>query len=138
MAQTFTPATATTMNVVYGVLDTIDDYIIQDLSVNEDVNTVQINDQLGQIAQVHPRQLHWTISFTAIGPEPDGEFPFTEGATAQFPSDTGPYYRVNTVEKRATYNDTQKLAITMEAWDGAYAYPDPNSTTGGQALRATT
>lgn len=108
--------------VVYGVQDTLSGYILQDVTITEDVNTVQIPDQTGDIAQVISLQRHWTISFTAIGPN---TIPLNIG-TQQFThgSDTL-YYHVNSVERRATYNDTQKWAVTMEAWYGAVDAASP-------------
>lgn len=131
MAYTFNPSGAGTIEVKYGVDALLTGYVIQDLTVTEDVNTVQIPDQKGAVAQIKSMQHHWTISFTAIG---NGDAPFSGNLGAQqFSLDGGTttlYYHVNSVERRATYNDTQKWAVTMEAWDGAYAYPTVDSTSG--------
>lgn len=108
-------ADATAQDVVYGVQQTLTGYILQDLTITEDVNTVQIPDQTGDIAQVISLQKHWNISFTAIGPN---TAPLDIG-TRTFPTTNGLKYHVNSVERRATYNDTQKWAVTMEAWYGA-------------------
>lgn len=120
MAYTFTPSTATTIaqTVVYGIADTLADYILQDINVTEDVNTIQIPDQKGAIAQVRGMQKHWNISFTAIGPNtaPGGG----AGSTITFTTATGSFKAfVQSAERRATYNDTQKWAVTMEAWEDA-------------------
>lgn len=136
MAYTFNPSGAGTIDVKYGVDALLTDYVIQDLTVTEDVNTVQIPDQKGAVAQIKSMQHHWTISFTAIG---KGDAPFSGNLGAQQFSLDGThtyYYHVNSCERRATYNDTQKWAVTMEAWDGAYAYTGVDSTS-GQAIGPT-
>ena len=120
MAYTFVPNTATTIaqTVVYGIADELKDYILQDINVTEDVNTVQIPDQKGAIAQVRAFQKHWNISFTAIGPNtaPGGG----AGSTITFTTATGSFKAfVQSAERRATYNDTQKWSVTMEAWEDA-------------------
>lgn len=121
MAYTFVPSTATTIaaTVVYGVEDTLANYILQDITVTEDVNTVQIPDQQGAIAQVRGMQKHWNISFTAIGNNstaPGGG----AGSTITFTTATGTFKAfVQSCERRATYNDTQKWSVTMEAWEDA-------------------
>lgn len=112
MPYNFVPDNATSLCVVYGIEDGLSDYILQDVNVHEDVITVQIPDQKGAIAQVFPFQHHWTVSFTAIG---KGEAPVTVGDTQEI---GGINYYVQTCERRATYNDTQKWSVTMEAWDG--------------------
>lgn len=137
MAYTLNPEAAGTLEVVYGIDQTLTDYVLQDVTVTEDVNTVQIPDQKGAIAQIKSMQHHWTISFTAIG---KGDAPFSGNLGAQQFSPDGTntyYYHVNSCERRATYNDTQKWSVTMEAWDGAYAYPTIDATTGGQVLGPT-
>lgn len=113
MAYTFKPTDATTISVVYGVEDALTGYIIQDINVSEDVNTVQIPDQKGAIAQILPFQHHYTVSFTAIGPN---TAPATVGSTLTI---GGIVYYVNSCERRANYNDTQKWGVQMEAWQGA-------------------
>lgn len=120
------PSSAGTIEVIYGINDELTNYILQDVTVTEDVVTVQIPDQKGAIAQIKSMQHHWTISFTAIGPN---TAPLSLGAQT-FPSSNGLYYHVNSVERRATYNDTQKWSVTMEAWEKAVAYPTVDSTTG--------
>ena len=120
MAYTFVPSTATTIaqTVVYGIADELKDYILQDINVTEDVNTIQIPDQQGAIAQVRGMQKHWNISFTAIGPNtaPGGG----AGSTITFTTATGSFKAfVQSAERRATYNDTQKWSVTMEAWENA-------------------
>lgn len=120
MAYTFTPSTATTIaqTVVYGIADELANYILQDINVTEDVNSIQIPDQQGAIAQVRGMQKHWNISFTAIGPNtaPGGG----AGSTITFTTATGSFKAfVQSAERRATYNDTQKWAVTMEAWEDA-------------------
>lgn len=120
MAYNFVPSTATTIaqTVVYGIADELANYILQDINVTEDVNTVQIPDQKGAIAQVRAFQKHWNISFTAIGPNtaPGGG----AGSTITFTTATGSFKAfVQSAERRATYNDTQKWSVTMEAWEDA-------------------
>ena len=124
------PSGAGELEVIYGIEQELTDYILQDVTITEDVNTVQIPDQKGAIAQIKSMQHHWTISFTAIG---KGDKPLDLGAQ-QFPADSGIYYHVNSCERRATYNDTQKWSVTMEAWEKAVAYPTIDSTTGGHEL----
>ena len=122
MAYNFVPSTAASSiasTVVYGVEDTLSGYILQDINVTEDVNTVQIPDQQGAIAQVRGMQKHWNISFTAIGNNntPPGS---GAGSTITFTTATGSFKAfVQSCERRATYNDTQKWAVTMEAWEDA-------------------
>ena len=113
MAYTFTPSGASSTTVIYGVAETLENYIIQDLSVNEDVATVQIPDQKGAIAQIKSMQHHWTITFTAIGPD---TAPATVGASKEVAGITG---MVMSCERRSTYNDTAKWSITMDCYDGA-------------------
>ena len=121
MAYTFVPSTAASAiapTVIYGVEDTLSGYILQDINVTEDINTVQIPDQKGAIAQVRGFQKHWNISFTAIGPNsaPGGG----AGSTITFTTSTGSFKAfVQSCERRATYNDTQKWSVTMEAWEDA-------------------
>lgn len=116
MAYTFVPsaaATTTAATVIYGVQDLLTDYILQDVTVTQDTNSIQIPDQQGAIAQIRPMQGHWTMSFTAIGP---ATAPATVGETKTI---SNIVYYVNSCERRATYNDTQKWAVQMEAWEGA-------------------
>lgn len=127
---TLKPSSAGIIGVIYGINQELADYILQDVTITEDVNTVQIPDQKGAIAQIKSMQHHWTISFTAIGPN---TAPLSLGAQ-EFPDDSGIYYHVNSCERRATYNDTQKWSVTMEAWDGAVAYATVDATTGGHEL----
>ena len=122
MAYTFVPEKAATdiaSTVVYGVQDTLSGYILQDINVTEDVNTVQIPDQQGAIAQVRAFQKHWNISFTAIGN--NNTAPGSgAGSVIEFQTTTGKFKAfVQSCERRATYNDTQKWAVTMEAWEDA-------------------
>lgn len=122
MAYTFVPSTAASAiasTVVYGVEDTLANYILQDITVTEDINTVQIPDQQGAVAQIRGFQKHWNISFTAIGNNstaPGGG----AGETITFTTATGTFKAfIQSCERRATYNDTQKWAVTMEAWESA-------------------
>lgn len=123
MAYNFVPSNAASeiaSKVVYGVQDQLSGYILQDINVNEDINTVQIPDQQGAIAQVRGFQKHWNISFTAIGNEmtaPGGG----AGEVITFSTADGRSFNafVQSCERRATYNDTQKWAVTMEAWEKA-------------------
>lgn len=117
MSYSFTPATATSMTVIYGIEDELADYILQDVTVSKEINSVQIPDQRGRIAQIRDRQKHWSISFTAIGPEPDGSTaPFKVGDSYTFDNVTGV---VMSVEKRSTYNDTAKWSVTMDCYEDA-------------------
>lgn len=135
MAYTFVPSTAASTiaaTVVYGIQDELANYILQDISVSEDINTVQIPDQQGAIAQVRGFQKHWTITFTAIGNNntaPGGG----AGEVITFTTATGSFKAfVQSAERRATYNDTQKWSVTMEAWEDAKCGTDtlgPVSTT---------
>ena len=124
MSYTFKPSTANTLSVVYGIEDDLPNYILQNVNVSEDVNTVQIADQKGAIAQVLPFQHHWTVSFTAIG---KGDAPVTVGDTQTI---GGIKYYVQSCERSATYNDTQKWSVQMEAWDGATLSADINDKFG--------
>ena len=126
MSYTFAPSTAGNTAVIYGVEETLSGYILQDFNVNEDVNTVQIPDQKGAIAQVFPLQHHWTLSFTAIG---SGTAPVTVGSTLK-PEGQDITYYVNSCERRATYNDTQKWSVQLEAWDGTVAKASSTDTEG--------
>lgn len=126
MPYTFVPSTAGNTSVIYGVQEQLSGYILQDFNVNEDVNTVQIPDQRGAIAQVFPLQHHWTLSFTAIG---SGTAPVTVGSTLK-PENQDIVYYVNSCERRATYNDSQKWAVQLEAWDGAVAKATSEATEG--------
>ena len=123
MAYNFVPEKAASdiaSTVVYGVQDQLSGYILQDINVNEDINTVQIPDQQGAIAQVRGFQKHWNISFTAIGQGMDAPGGGA-GEVITFTTATGTSFQafVQSCERRATYNDTQKWAVTMEAWEDA-------------------
>ena len=114
MAYTFTPSAASTISVVYGIEDLLDNFILQDLNVTEDMNSYQIPDQKGAIAQIHNLQKHWTLSLTAIG----GSVAPAGGA-GSVTTIGGITYYIQSCERRATYNDTQKWALQLEAWESA-------------------
>jgi len=123
MAYTFVPDKAATdiaSTVIYGVADVLSGYILQDINVTEDVNTVQIPDQQGAIAQVRAFQKHWNISFTAIGNNNTAPGKGA-GSVVSFTTADNKTFKafVQSCERRATYNDTQKWAVTMEAWEDA-------------------
>ena len=121
MAYTFTPNPVPT-TIIYGVQDALTGYILQDVNVNEEILSVQIPDQEGAIAQIKDMQKHWTVSFTAIGPN---TAPATVGTSFTFGTYTG---MVNSCERRSTYNDTAKWSITMDCYDGAsYGPLHPNT-----------
>ena len=115
MSYTFTPSdpSASAATVIYGVQDALTGYILQDVNVNEEILSVQIPDQEGAIAQIKDMQKHWTVSFTAIGPDTQ---PATVGASFTFGTYTG---IVNSCERRSTYNDTAKWSITMDCYESA-------------------
>lgn len=115
MSYTFKPSdpSASAATVIYGVQDALSGYILQDVNVNEEILSVQIPDQEGAIAQIKDMQKHWTVSFTAIGPD---TAPATVGASFTFGTYTG---MVNSCERRSTYNDTAKWSITMDCYDSA-------------------
>lgn len=125
MSYNFTPTNANALTVIYGIEDTLatDDsaWILQDVNVTTDINSIQIPDQRGRIAQVRDRKKHWSVSFTAIGPEPttdgdDADTPFKLGTSYTFSGITGV---IMSVEKRSTYNDTAKWSVTMDCYEDA-------------------
>jgi hypothetical protein len=123
MADTFefVPAMSTVSGVVYGVKDVLSGYIVQDIQVTQDANSVTIQDQEGKTALVFPLQKHWNLSCTAIGPNTaPSSGPGSTTTISGGPEGSVTYY-IQSCERRATYNDTQKWAVTMEAWQGAQA-----------------
>lgn len=119
---------ASQVEVVYGIEETLTGYILQDLNITKDVSSYQIPDQHGDIAQVHNLQKHWTVSLTAIGPNsaPAG------GAGNTFTMGGIKYY-IQSCERRATYNDTQKWALQVEAWQDATVGGDSSKKLGPTA-----
>lgn len=119
MSYQFTPndPSASAATITYGVQDALSGYILQDVNVNEEILSIQIPDQEGAIAQIKDMQKHWTVSFTAIGPDTQ---PATVGESFTFGTPPNQYIgMVNSCERRATYNDTAKWTITMDCYDSA-------------------
>lgn len=121
MPYNFTPSNANALTVIYGIEDTLEDYILQDVNVTTEINSIQIPDQRGRIAQVRDRKKHWSVSFTAIGEEPTGENdPFVVGNSISFGTSPNTVTGVVvSVEKRSTYNDTAKWSVTMDCYEDA-------------------
>lgn len=120
MAFQFTPTNANSLSVSYGVDHLFDGYIVQDETITENVDSIQIPDQKGKVAQVWGIQRRWSCSFTLVGPT--SQVPTHAGATYQWyhPGDDVKYnYFVQSCELRNTYNDTSKWSIQMDCYQDA-------------------
>lgn len=120
MAFAFTPSNASSLSVSYGIDHLFDGYIVQDETLNESVDSIQIPDQKGKVAQIWGIQRKWTASFTLVGPT--SAVPTHAGATYQWyrPGDGAKYnYFVQSCELRNTYNDTSKWSVQMDCYQDA-------------------
>ena len=120
MAFAFTPSDANTVDVAYGIDHLFTDYIIQDEKLTESVDSVQIPDQKGKVAQIWAVQRKWNASFTLVGPV--DTVPTHAGSTYQWyrPGSSTKYnYFVQTCEQTGTYNDVAKWTVQMDCYQNA-------------------
>lgn len=118
----FRPTNADALSVVIGVKNELAGYIIQNETINEGINSLEINDQTGRVAQVIAYDKTFNCSLTAIGPD---TAPLSVGQTWSWkkPDGTALDYIVQSVERASTYNDTAKWNITALAYAHA-SYSD--------------
>lgn len=120
MAFAFKPSGADQVAVVLGIDHEFTNYIIQDETITEQVDSVQVPDQKGKVAQVHALQRKWSASVTLVGPI--SSKPCSAGDTFQWYKDGGDTkvnFFVQSCELRSTYNDTAKWTVQMDCYQNA-------------------
>lgn len=120
MAFAFKPNDASSVAVVLGIDHEFANYIIQDENITEQVDSLQVPDQKGKVAQVHALQRRWSATMTLVGPV--SSKPCSAGDTFQWYKDgtnTKVNYFVNSCELRSTYNDTAKWSVQMDCYQDA-------------------
>lgn len=123
MAFTFVPNDANTLSVQHGVDHLLSGYIIQDESITENVDQLQVPDQKNRIAQVISYQRWYNCSLTVMGPVTTQ--PAVPGSTLSWYTTTGTKidYVVDNVTLNCVYNDTAKWNMSMTAYINA-SYAD--------------
>ena len=128
MAFAFVPAGANSLNVAYGVDDTLTNYIVQNENITNALENLTIQDQKGRVCQVIAYDKGSNLSLTLIGsstaPCAVGDQltisagTITVTAVASGGSATGGYV-VQSVDRACTYGDTAKWNITATGWEHA-------------------
>ena len=121
MAFSYKPTDANSINVAYGVDNTLADFIIQNINITESTQNLEIADQKGRTAQVIAYDKGKTLTFTAIGPStlPSGFAPGAAIAVADNGAITvnqSGNFIIQSIERACTYNDTAKWNVTAQGW----------------------
>lgn len=119
MAFSFKPSDANTIAVQIGIDHILSGYIIQSESITENVESLEIPDQKGRVAQVIAYDKSYDCSLQVIGPV--ASMTYHSGATFSWYDANGTSidYIIQSVQLNCTYNDTAKYTITMQAWPHA-------------------
>ena len=115
MAFAFTPSTAASITVAYGVDNELTGYIVQNEDISENTQNLEIADQKGRTCQVIAYDKGMTLRLTVIGPS---TAPCDAGDTFAWKDKDGTAqnYIVQNVNRTCVYNDTAKWQIEAVAW----------------------
>ena len=119
MAFAFTPTTANSIAVQLGIDHILTGYIIQNETITENTENLNIADQKGRTAQVIAFDKSYDCTLQVIGPV--SSMTYNAGDTLSWYDATGTSidYIIQSVQLNCTYNDTAKYTITMQAWPHA-------------------
>lgn len=108
----------------WGIDHTLDNFIIQNESINEEVITDTTQDQKGAVVSQLDYDKHWTLTFDIIGDTAHvsqalggtvaGDGTFVAGDTA-FMYGNVPW-KIMSVNYAGAYNDKKKWSVTAERW----------------------
>lgn len=108
----------------WGIDHTIDDFIIQNETINEEVITDTTQDQKGAVVSQLDYDKHWTLTFDIIGDTAHvsqalGGVANDDGTFVA--GDTGFLYgnvpwKIMSVNYAGAYNDKKKWSVTAERW----------------------
>ena len=108
----------------WGIDHTIDDFISQNESINEEVITDTTQDQKGAVVSQLDYDKHWTLTFDiigdtahvsqALGGTVNGEGTFVAGDVQFYYG--GNYWKIMSVNYAGAYNDKKKWSVTAERW----------------------
>ena len=136
MAFSFQPSGAASVDVAYGVDNTLNNFIIQNEDQTENIENLTIADQKGRTCQVIAYDKGETLSLTAIGPKTapcaaGDVITLTSGAYSASSASSGnaltDSYVVQTVKRTCVYNDTAKWQIEAVSWKHA-TYTDKSES----------
>lgn len=108
----------------WGIDHTIDDFIIQNESINEEVITDTTQDQKGAVVSQLDYDKHWTLTFDVIGDTAHvsqalggtvaGDGTFVAGDVQFFYGNVP--WKIMSVNYAGAYNDKKKWSVTAERW----------------------
>lgn len=120
MAFTFVPTNATSVDVCIGVKHLLSNYIIQDETITESIDELEIPDQQGRTAQVYAYQKHYDLSFTCVGPTLSAPGSGAANSLSWYtPDGSALTYIIETCEVAFTNNDVAKWNVTAKAYINA-------------------
>lgn len=110
----------------WGIDHTLDNFIIQNETINEEVITDTTQDQKGAVVSQLDYDKHWTLTFDIIGDTAavsaalGGTLADATGATFQTGDYTFSYggakWKIMSVNYAGAYNDKKKWSVTAERW----------------------
>lgn len=123
MAFAFTPSTANSITVQIGIDHLLSNYIIQNESITETTQNLEIPDQKGRVAQVIAYDKSYSCSLQVIGPV--SSMTYKPGTTLSWydANGTALSYIIQSIKLDCVYNDTAKYTIEMTAYAHA-SYSD--------------
>ena len=116
MAFAFTPSTANSIAVQIGIEHLLTGYIIQNESITEAAQNLEIPDQKGRTAQVIAYDKTYNCSIQVVGPV--DSMSYNAGSTLSWydANGTALSYIINSVKLDCVYNDLAKYTIEMVAY----------------------
>lgn len=123
MAFSFKPTDANTIAVQLGIDHLLTGFIIQNETITENVENLEIPDQKGRVAQVIAYDKSYDMTLQVIGPI--SSMTYNAGTTLSWydANNVTCDYIIQSVQLNCTYNDTAKYTITARAWPHA-SYSD--------------
>lgn len=123
MAFAFKPTDANTIQVQLGIDHLLSGYIVQNESITENTENLQIPDQKGRVAQVIAYDKSYNCSLQVIGPVSGMTYKAGQTLSWYDAANTAMDYIIQSVKLDCVYNDTAKYSIEMVAWPHA-SYSD--------------
>ena len=119
MSFAFKPTTANTIQVQLGIDHLLSGYILQNESITENTENLQIADQKGRVAQVIAYDKSYNCSLQAIGPVSSMNYNAGDTLAWYGTDNTSMNYIIQSVKLDCVYNDTAKYSIEMTAYPHA-------------------
>ncbi len=123
MAFSFTPSTANSIEVQIGIDHLLTGYIIQNESITEATQNLEIQDQKGRTAQVIAYDKTYNCTLQVIGPVDSMSYKPGDTLSWYDANGTSLSYIISSVKLDCVYNDTAKYTIEMVAYAHA-SYSD--------------